>query len=273
MLSSAFATGLIVCTLSFGSGDGARDFDLLVNAPTRQFLGEAPAAMESAATSVKDAMQPCGHQRYCVYEADGSVHHWAQEFLLETIPTDRWGTPQWDKPIRRKVFLTGGYKDVAARQREYMSWLDRNRVQNGVRLATDGRLSLRTLKIPALVKRHEAYIAWIRFKRQQSSCRKDFSEFFGRLRSPSHARRESDFSFPNAWYRARAEALWALEARIVDFEARVETLRPAATEWGKLYEGDHLEPEQLPPGFVVSLSEADRDLERALEDVFLLEDQ
>jgi hypothetical protein len=209
------------------------------------------------------------------YERDGSLHHWVRGFELIS------GTP--DEKRIYKMYISGGYAVISARQEAYNKWIKDNDLASHKTipsaLPVNGCLTLRTLHIPRYRFTAELDVLW---RSYQTDCAAaDPKNFYAACRMTllEYRRAKKPLSYPNGGLDLRAGQLSRLAASIDGFDAEVESLRkltvltdkPVDKERLAAYrEEDHLEPDQLPSGFLAKLENLERGIREDLDDAALL---
>ena len=211
---------------------------------------DAPAAAHKLMqrTEKGGRTEDCGTGAMCFYDQDGNLDHWTR--LYQGM----------DEPVT-------GFASIKRQQEQYNRWARAESKfpyfpypQN---IPETGGLTLQTLQIPG-------YKASFKIGRQWHSlldaCGDDCPMNIQMASYEDYARWPGDYPFPNKQLKTRAEAIRAATLAARAFQGLVRSLEPLTRKWAalKAVEGEHLEPSQLPEGFLVELGAAQKEMEEAV---------
>jgi hypothetical protein len=260
---------------------------------------ETPPEVEGAPVMRAES---CGDERLCFYNPDGTLSYWASSFWTEVYPDAEARRRRLG--VRRRVVITGGYAPLERRQREYDAWVKRHapngsRTAPGISFVPEGRfgwgargvvaaphylppngtLSLRTLKAPLFMAAREISILWglIQGDIERALPERGFAMNFRSLEWMVWDPTRAD-AIPDPMLRLKARAVYEAYRASGELGHLVDSLEPLTEGWKEVTDPrwrmyvlpDHLEPDQLPPGFMDRLAGLERELAKAVEDAAVL---
>lgn len=251
---------------------------------------------------------PCGGSRICVFDASGALLSWSEQYEV-AAPARRnlWGNRT--NPFREKRTFTGGYPAIKERQEGYnahlgnRAWeripLGRSRLDSALdrllektsgRILPNGALNLRTLSIPYLEARRAVNRLWGRYQgdclRVANGDRRVGEACLGEIEARRRLVDEGKSPFPDAVYHLRARLIFAAWDASLSLRDTIEELYPLPRlqeeetdgsiggpgNWPDAIGVDHLEPDNLPAGFLPRLDSAVEKAKFAISEAALLED-